>query len=136
MYIHELQDWPQFRWDRERLADPLADVRSAALEEAGEALSAFNAGVAVVDSSGNILTESPNNKLSFLGLDLVSNETYQTARMTNIPAFSNVLASQDDELHIILIIVPITGDNEEYIGAVIGGLELSTAGLSVPVTDR
>ncbi len=27
MYIHELQDWPQFRWDRERLADPLADVR-------------------------------------------------------------------------------------------------------------
>lgn len=27
MYIHELQDWPRFRWDRELLADPLADVR-------------------------------------------------------------------------------------------------------------
>ena len=27
MYIHELQDWPQFKWDRERLADPLAEVR-------------------------------------------------------------------------------------------------------------
>jgi Fic family protein len=27
LYIHELQDWPRFRWDRERLADPLADVR-------------------------------------------------------------------------------------------------------------
>ena len=27
MYIHELQDWPQFRWDRERLSDPLAEVR-------------------------------------------------------------------------------------------------------------
>lgn len=27
MYIHELQDWPRFGWDRERLTDPLADVR-------------------------------------------------------------------------------------------------------------
>jgi Fic family protein len=27
LYIHELQDWPRFRWDRERLTDPLADVR-------------------------------------------------------------------------------------------------------------
>lgn len=27
LYIHELQDWPQFRWDRERLSDPLAEVR-------------------------------------------------------------------------------------------------------------
>ena len=27
MYIYELQDWPRFRWDRERLAEPLAAVR-------------------------------------------------------------------------------------------------------------
>lgn len=27
MYIYELQDWPQFKWNRERLSDPLADVR-------------------------------------------------------------------------------------------------------------
>jgi Fic family protein len=27
MYIHELQDWPRFDWDRERLAEPLAEVR-------------------------------------------------------------------------------------------------------------
>ena len=27
MYIHELQDWPKFRWDRDRLAGPLASVR-------------------------------------------------------------------------------------------------------------
>jgi Fic family protein len=27
MYIHELSDWPQFTWNRERLAEPLADVR-------------------------------------------------------------------------------------------------------------
>jgi Fic family protein len=27
LYIHELQDWPHFRWDKERLADPLAEVR-------------------------------------------------------------------------------------------------------------
>jgi Fic family protein len=27
MYIHELQDWPQFRWDTDRLAEPLASVR-------------------------------------------------------------------------------------------------------------
>lgn len=27
MYIHELQDWPRFTWNRERLADPLAAVR-------------------------------------------------------------------------------------------------------------
>ena len=27
MYIHELEDWPQFTWSRERLAEPLAGVR-------------------------------------------------------------------------------------------------------------
>jgi Fic family protein len=27
MYIHELQDWPRFDWNRERLAEPLGDVR-------------------------------------------------------------------------------------------------------------
>lgn len=27
MYIHQLDDWPRFRWDRDRLADLLADVR-------------------------------------------------------------------------------------------------------------
>jgi Fic family protein len=27
MYIHELQDWPRFDWNREQLAEPLADVR-------------------------------------------------------------------------------------------------------------
>jgi Fic family protein len=26
-YIHNLPDWPRFHWNRERLADPLADVR-------------------------------------------------------------------------------------------------------------
>ena len=27
MYIYELPDWPRFHWDRERLAEPVADVR-------------------------------------------------------------------------------------------------------------
>jgi Fic family protein len=27
MHIHELSDWPQFTWDRERLAEPLANIR-------------------------------------------------------------------------------------------------------------
>src|ERR1035438_886065 len=27
MYIHELQGWPRFYWNRERLAEPLAAVR-------------------------------------------------------------------------------------------------------------
>jgi Fic family protein len=27
MYIYEQKDWPRFTWDRERLAEPLADVR-------------------------------------------------------------------------------------------------------------
>src|SRR5213594_3673880 len=27
IYVHELKDWPQFDWNRERLAEPLAAVR-------------------------------------------------------------------------------------------------------------
>jgi Fic family protein len=27
MYIHELSDWPHFTWNRERLAEPLANIR-------------------------------------------------------------------------------------------------------------
>ncbi len=27
IYIHELPDWPKFRWDQNRLADRLAAVR-------------------------------------------------------------------------------------------------------------
>ena len=27
MYIHELHDWPRFQWNRQRLAELLAEVR-------------------------------------------------------------------------------------------------------------
>ena len=27
MYIHELKDWPEFHWNAEKLAEPLASVR-------------------------------------------------------------------------------------------------------------
>lgn len=27
MYIHELKDWPQFYWNAEKLAEPLASAR-------------------------------------------------------------------------------------------------------------
>jgi len=27
MYIHDLEDWPRFTWNREQLAEPLAAVR-------------------------------------------------------------------------------------------------------------
>src|SRR6266571_5823973 len=27
MYIHDLKDWPRFRWDTDRLTEPLASVR-------------------------------------------------------------------------------------------------------------
>ena len=27
LYVHELQDWPRFQWDPERITDPLAEVR-------------------------------------------------------------------------------------------------------------
>src|SRR6202166_286047 len=27
MYVYELRDWPRFHWNRERLAEPLAEVR-------------------------------------------------------------------------------------------------------------
>src|ERR1039457_2757679 len=27
MYIHELSDWPHFTWNRERIAEPVADIR-------------------------------------------------------------------------------------------------------------
>jgi Fic family protein len=27
MYIHELSEWPEFTWNRDRLAEPLADIR-------------------------------------------------------------------------------------------------------------
>src|SRR5882762_5397888 len=27
MYVHELNDWPRFDWNRQPLAEPLADVR-------------------------------------------------------------------------------------------------------------
>jgi Fic family protein len=26
-YIHDLKDWPRFRWEQQRLSEPLADVR-------------------------------------------------------------------------------------------------------------
>src|SRR5271154_6570226 len=27
MYIHEIPEWPEFTWNHERLAEPLADIR-------------------------------------------------------------------------------------------------------------
>ena len=100
-----------------------ATARKKAIESAGSALSAFNAGVLAADLNGQTLTAVPVSVTTILP-DVARQDYFQTVLSSHAPAFSHVFTSPVSGEPMIVIAVPITGDNDLLSGVLLGAVDL------------
>jgi signal transduction histidine kinase len=116
---------------RTRLAllDPSNEVRVSVFQQSASALADFSAGVIQVDSQGNVITASPGTYLA--RWDRIPDTVlFEQIRDAGAPTFSDV-ATAPDGRSIILVGVPMTGDGDDFTGAIIGGIDLSAPDNSI-----
>jgi signal transduction histidine kinase len=110
---------------------PSPQARMQALSQSGGPLGAFNAGVLQADSNGKVLAAMPGSLLQSWG-DVSTYEVFQQSRADLAPAYSDVVAD-DSGRHLILVSVPVIGEQGEFRGVMLGGLDLASSPLSVPI---
>jgi signal transduction histidine kinase len=101
------------------------EIRQALLEEAAHSLEIFNAGVTLIDASGNTLAVSPSGARPPV-LDIVLPDTGPN----HLPSINN---AQIDGTILIVVIAPVYDINENYRGALLGAIDLRDSRLSEPV---
>ncbi|HEU0295527.1 MAG TPA: cache domain-containing protein [Anaerolineales bacterium] len=118
----------------QRLLSQFPEERAGALSEAEEVLGIFDAGVLIVDEQGLVITSSGDNLISLLS-DLSTSETFRSARAQLVPSFSNVLFGDGSNDAFVLVAVPLFDSEDQFAGAVIGGINLHSTSISNPIRD-
>jgi signal transduction histidine kinase len=112
--------------------DDATETQTALLKEATHLLEIFNAGVLLVDPSGNRLAEVSFQQSMVLS-NLTQADFFSNARATRSPAISGGLVNQGSSQPIIIIATPIYDQNEGFRGALLGGIYLTDSRLTEPM---
>ena len=114
------------------LRSPSDQVRDAALARAAGSLREFNAGLAVVDSSGQVLSATPPDSPP-VG-DTVANQAFfQQARASKLAAFSDAMPHATDGRYLVLVAVPMLDGQGGFLGALVGALYLDNSSLEASI---
>jgi two-component system sensor histidine kinase UhpB len=109
-----------------------AEVRVAVLQGAAEALEVFNAGVAIVDGKGAVLTAVPAD-FAAVQANAVEREVFQFVRAQMKPVFSDVVSDARTGEDVVVVAVPILDDASSFAGALLGVVRLKDSSLGGPV---
>ncbi len=103
------------------LADYQGDLaaQQTELKNAGGRLFVFDSGVLVLDVSGTVIIIEPERP-DFIGDDWSDRPFYARIRQNSRLEFSNILPGGPEGVEIIAVAVPITNDNDELIGILVG----------------
>ena len=107
--------------------DPAA--QQDALERASRDLVVFDGGVFVLDTFGTVVAAEPEHS-ELLGQDWSDRSYFRQMIRFPEPIFSNILTDGSQEAEIIITAVPINGDQNEFLGSVVGMFRLSPAAVS------
>jgi len=109
-----------------------AEVRLATLQDAADALEVFNAGVAIINENGAVVTAIPVD-FAALGVDVQEQEVFRFVREQMQPAFSDVLNDVRTGEDVVVVAVPILDDTATFAGALLGVVRLKDSSLGEPV---
>jgi signal transduction histidine kinase len=118
----------------QRLLSQFPEERAGALLEAEEVLGIFDAGVFIVDEQGSVITSSGDKLISLLS-GISTTETFQSVRAELVPSFSNVMFGNGANDAVVLVAVPLFDSEDQFAGAVIGGINLHSTSISNPIRD-
>ena len=117
---------------KERLLSQFPEERAEAVLEAAEVLRIFDAGVLIVDKQGLVITTSGDNLISYLS-DLSTMEIFESVQSRSTPSFSNALHAGEQKGAFILVAVPLFDSQNQFAGAVIGGIDLHSTSITKPI---
>ena len=108
------------------------EARQALLDEAARSLEIFNAGVILIDASGNLLAVAPTGTRPPV-FDIAQRETFLAAWSSQLPAIRNGEVDDPDGNPLVVITTPIYDAQENLRGALLGAVKLRDSSLTAPV---
>lgn len=115
-----------------RLLSQSPKERVEAVLEAKEVLRIFDAGVLITDKQGLVITTAGDNLISYLS-DLSTMEIFESVQSRSIRSFSQVLHAEGQKGAFILVAVPLFDSENQFAGAVVGGIDLHSTSITEPI---
>ncbi|MFC1975380.1 GAF domain-containing protein [Chloroflexota bacterium] len=104
------------------------------LKGAGNRLAIFDGGVLILDTFGTVVAVEPKRP-EVLGQDWSNRAYYREIVRSQIrgsprPVFSDIIVDGPGGAEVIVVAVPITGEQGEFVGTMVGMFRLGTTGVS------
>jgi serine phosphatase RsbU (regulator of sigma subunit) len=106
-----------------------ARVRRAALAEARYRLAVFDGGVVLLDNFGRVQAAEPERP-EILGDDWSGSDFFRELLVSSGPHYSGAVRDGPDGAPVVVISVPILGDNDQFLGVLAGMFRLGESTLS------
>ena len=103
--------------------------RRVALQEARHRMSIFDGGVLLLDNFGRVVATEPERN-DIVGADWSDRDFFRELLTSSRPYFSNVIDVGPDHSNVVLIRVPVLGERQEFVGALVGMFRLGESGVS------
>ena len=110
-----------------------AEVQTS-LTGASAELRIFDGGVVVLDTFG-IVTAAHPLRPNIVGQDWSDRDHFRQMLRFPGPVFSNVLSDGSPETEVIEVAVPITGDQSQFLGSIVGVFDLRATSISTFCLD-
>ncbi|MBE7474408.1 MAG: hypothetical protein DPW09_17350 [Anaerolineae bacterium] len=99
------------------------------LSENSNRLVIFDGGVVVLDNFGRVMAAQPERP-DIIGQDWSGRSYFRQMARTPQPVFSDIVADGPQGLEVIALAVPVTSDQGEFLGAVVGMFRLGATTVS------
>lgn len=106
-----------------------AAARRKALQAARNRLSIFDGGVVLLDNFGRVQASEPERS-DILGADWSDRDFFRQLLTSSRAYYSNVTDVGSNGSAVVTVSVPVQGENQEFVGALVGMFRLGEAGVS------
>ena len=103
--------------------------QAAALRDAGHRLAYFDGGVVLLDNFGAVVASEPERS-GISGQDWADRGYFKQILFSRKAVFSDIVNDGPDGIPVIVFAVPITGDQDEFLGALAGMFRVGPAELN------
>ena len=128
----ELTEYPNLLASTARAAGISANNRAAqreVLKEASLQLAVFDGGLLILDTFGTVVAAEPELP-ELLGQDWSNRSPFRQIVRSQKPVFSNIMVAEPLETEVVVVAVPITGNQGQFLGSVIGEFRLNPTATS------
>ncbi len=134
-YARELGKPAQIPFVAQNVKLGLKPVWSRGPLTASGLLEIFTAGVVAVNAEGQVVDVTPWSISSPVGETVAEQDYFRSVHQHLTPIFSDVVIDTRTGQNMIVIAMPILDDQKEFVGALLGAVDLRNTALSEPINN-